>query len=393
MRVAIAGGGTGGHVYPALAAAEALRDAGAEILFVGTARGLEARAVPAAGFRLATVGAAPMPRGGRALLDLPRAAWANLSGAVEADRALGAFGPDVLLGVGGYVSVPAILAARRRGVPVVLHEQNVLPGMANRLLARLADAVALSWEASRRWIDGPRVRVVGNPVRRDVRDADRASARLRRGLSADRVQILVFGGSRGARRLNGAVPGLVRRLADEGRDVATLWATGRDLHDEARAAAAGAPGVEVVPYIEAMGEALAAADLLVSRAGATTLAEAAARGVASVLVPYPHAAEGHQSRNAEAFAAAGAARVVEDAACDAGGLYAALAPWLDDAAARRGAGAAAWTLARPRAAEDLAALVLETARGAARVPSAASPARRAARTSTGCRRRGPVGGR
>lgn len=363
-RIAIAGGGTGGHVYPALAVAEALRDAGAEAVFIGTERGLEARIVPAAGHRLETVPAAPLPRGLRGLARLPAALARNLAGVAEARRILRDVRPAAVLGVGGYASVPAVIAARLLGIPVILHEQNVLPGRANRLLAGApilpmvrADRVALSWESSRRWIDGPHVVVTGNPVRRDVRDADRAEARRRRGLDG-RLFIVILGGSRGARRLNESVPDLARLLAD--RDVAILWSMGRDHYRPV-----DLPNVEAVPYIEAMAEALAAADVVVGRAGATSLAEIAVRGVASVLVPYPHAADAHQRRNAEAFAAAGAARIVDDADCDGPTLHRALAPYLDDEAARRGAGAAAWSLARPRAAEDLADLVLGTKKGTA----------------------------
>lgn len=371
-RVLIAGGGTGGHVFPALAVAEALVAArpGLEVEFVGTPGGLEATLVPAAGLPLHLVATPPLVR--RPSLAAARLPF-QLAAAVRAARRLVvAREGGVALAFGGYTSVPLALAAPRAGVPLVVHEQNAVAGVANRLAARHAAAVALAFDEARgRVRTRGRVVVTGNPVRPALARLDRAAARGEAmamfGLDPARRTLLVFGGSQGARRINDAVVGA--RWPDPSA-VQVLHAAGR--RDAERVAAAwaeqGQQGVLVrcEPFLERMDLAYAAADAVVARAGASTLAELTLLGLPAVLVPYPHATDDHQHANAAAVSRLGAARVVDDAELDAVALVAAAAPLLLDDVVRLRTSAAAAAAGRPDAANAVADLVLDVLDGGGR---------------------------
>ena len=304
----IAGGGTGGHLFPGIAVAEALRrrDAGAAVLFVGSARGIEARVVPQTGFALETLPIAPLRGQG------PRdrlSALAALARSVGRAREIGAtFAPNAIVGLGGYASAPAVVAGRMAGTPIVLLEQNARPGLTTRLLARLADRVCVSFPESAAAFAPGKTVVTGNPVRWTTGGAAAAGSAVRPGFG-----ILVFGGSAGARTLNAAGPGLRAALADV-PGLRLVHQTGAEAEQRVRAAYASA-GVEadVRPFIADMGAAYAAADLVICRAGATTIAELEALGKPAILVPYPYAADDHQRANAESLVRAGAARMVLDA--------------------------------------------------------------------------------
>ncbi|MGH2829954.1 MAG: undecaprenyldiphospho-muramoylpentapeptide beta-N-acetylglucosaminyltransferase, partial [Actinomycetota bacterium] len=311
LSVVIAGGGTGGHVFPGLALAEALRrhDPTAQVCFVGTSRGLEATAVPAAGEELETVDVLPWARtiGARRFL----APASALRAAMQARRILKRRGASVVAAMGGYASLPAALAARAGGVPLVVHEQNAIPGRANRVSARFAVRVAVTFAESAPALGGAeRVRVVGNPVRASIsrmdRDALRAEAKWVFGLDAGRRTLLVTGGSRGARRLNEVAAGLAARWSSR-EDVQILLIIGRG----AEQAPAASDGLHVVEFVERMELAYAAADVALARAGAG-LAELACASLPSILVPYPYARDDHQRANAGAAQRAGAALVVPD---------------------------------------------------------------------------------
>lgn len=315
LTLAVAGGGTGGHVYPGVAVAEEVRKRGGEVFFIGTKHGLESAIVPAAGFPLHTLPASPMLRGHP--LQNFGSIFTNLRGVSAARGILTVLRPDVILGTGGYVSFAACLAARSLGVPVVLHEQNAVPGMANRYLSRIAACMLTSWTGGasgkysgvRQECLLPGAVRVGMPVRAAFRVADRRTARAGLGIAADEKLVVVFGGSRGARSLNDAVSAWLIRSPS----CTVIWATGADHVESCRAAAINAgTRVRVMPYIDRMPEILPAADLAVTRAGAMTLAELALCGVPSVLVPYPHATEDHQTANARALVDAGAAVLVSD---------------------------------------------------------------------------------
>lgn len=328
LHVVLAGGGTAGHVEPALALADALRrrDPLVRITALGTERGLESRLVPERGYDLALVPAVPVPRRpGRALALLP----GRLRRCVrETEEVLARTGADVVVGFGGFVAGPAYLAARRRRVPIVVHEANARPGLANRLGARLAAAVATATPGT----GLPGAVMIGMPLRRSISLLDRAAARAEGrsyfGLAADLPVLLVFGGSLGARRLNTAVPAAAAALAAAG--VQVLHATGAPHLEEVRDRVGGLEGYHVVPYLDRMDLAYAAADLALSRSGATTCAELAAVGLPAVLVPLP-IGNGEQRLNAEALVGVGGALVVADAALDAAAVRSAVLPLITDA--------------------------------------------------------------
>lgn len=372
--VLIAGGGTAGHVSPALATAEALRAARPELIveFVGTAAGLESRLVPAAGWTLHQVPALPLRR--RLSPDTLRVPLVVVGAACRVAALIRRRNVAAACGFGGYVSGPLALAARITGIPLVLHEQNAVPGLANRLAARWARAIAVSVpDVAARFPRPDRVVLTGNPVRSDLAHADlpalRRDAYTALGLQERRRTLLVFGGSLGARRLNDAVlASAARWAAPEGLQV--LHATGRRDHARVRAgwdAVLGASPLVVrcVEFIERMDLAYAAADVAVCRAGASTIAELSVLGVPSVLVPYPHAAADEQTANARALAHAGAAVLVADSELDGGTLVAACEPLLLDDGRRERMAAAARSLGRPDAAARVAALVLDALSGGA----------------------------
>ncbi len=308
MTVLFAAGGTGGHLYPAFAIADALRARGDDVLFVGTRDRLEARLVPAAGYRLETIAAHPLRR--RLSIDLVRTVAANAAGFFQALRVLERLRPSFVVATGGYVCVPLVLAARanrtlrRRRMPIALLEPNAVAGVANRILAPLVDE---TWNTA----------TTGVPVRASLLHLpQRSEAIAALGLDPERKTILAFGGSLGARSINDAVAALAL-----GDGVPSGWQllliTGEGDYERVRAAIGKAAVVR--PYLDDPAQAYAAADLVVARAGASTLAELRALRLPAVLVPYPHAAEAHQRANAVAAAATGAAVVIDDAAL-AGGL-------------------------------------------------------------------------
>ena len=317
MRVLIAAGGTAGHVFPGLALAARLRDrAGAEVRFIGRAGGTESRMVPPAGVPLVTVEARPFVR---------RATPAALAAPFSALRAAHRCRPfvrgaDVVVSMGGYVGVPVSIAAWREGRPLVVHEQNAVPGAANRLAARWAKVVALSFaEAADRLPRRTVTFVTGNPVRERVlrvpmsRETLRAEAHRRFGLEPDRHTIVVFGGSQGALHLDRATLGAARRLAGRS-DLQLLLITGAAHEEEVRLhmPRTGELIVRWLSFVEEMELVYAAADLVVSRAGATTIAELAVCGLPALLVPYPYATARHQEANARALQRAGGASVLLD---------------------------------------------------------------------------------
>ena len=360
LHVVLAGGGTAGHVEPALALADALRrrDPAIGITALGTATGLEARLVPARGYELSEIPRVPLPR--TPTLDLLRVPG-RLSGAVKAAAGhLDRVGADVVVGFGGYVAVPAYLAARRRGLPMVVHEANARAGIANRVGARLTPYVAAAVEGT-----GLRgARVIGIPLRAEIagldRAAVRASARATFGLG-DGPVLLVTGGSQGAQRLNAAVVAAAPDLAAAG--VHVLHVAGPKQADGVRDAlpAESYATHQVLPYVDRMDLAYAAADLVVCRAGAMTCAELSAVGLPAVYVPLP-IGNGEQALNAQPLVAAGAGLLVDDASFDAGLVRSTVLPLLLDPARLQAMSAAAAGRGHRDADTALVALVLEAVR-------------------------------
>ncbi|MTV26162.1 undecaprenyldiphospho-muramoylpentapeptide beta-N-acetylglucosaminyltransferase [Nitriliruptoraceae bacterium ZYF776] len=366
--VLVAGGGTAGHVFPAIAVARELAATGeVRPVFVGLADRLEADLVPKAGFELHHVEVIGVPRRlSPALLKVPgavRAAVRRCEAIAAEEEAVAA------VTFGGYVSFPLSWAAGRRGLPLVIHEQNAVPGLANRLGARWAERIAVTVPGSAdRFRHQERCAVTGNPVRDEVLHLDRAAlraeARERFGLDPDLPTLLVFGGSQGARTLNRAIVDAQGRWGSDRLQI--LHAAGRTLYAEtaaawerARASAPGGPRARLVDFIDHMSDAYAAADVVVCRAGATSIAELTVLGIPSVLVPYPHATGDHQTRNAEALARAGGAVLVADDEFDGASLVEAVEPLLTDPGRHRDVAAAARAFGRPDAAANVARLVLD----------------------------------
>ncbi len=349
MRVLIAGGGTGGHLYPGIAVAEEVTARGGQALFVGTSRGLEARVVPAAGYGLETIEVSGLKRVGIArqiggLARLP-AAFARSLAIVRRFR------PDVVLGVGGYASGPVVLAAALSGYPTAIQEQNSVPGFTNRALGRLAHVVFVAFEDARRFFPERKVELVGNPVRRSFVEASaRASSPSGGG------RLLVVGGSQGARAVNDLVLGAAEILSGAGKLPPMLHQSGQADAERCsqRYRALGLDTrVAVTSFIDDMPAALSNANLVIARAGALTLAELAVIGRAAVLIPLPTAADDHQRTNAQAFVRAGAAEMMDQVTATPASLAAFLATLLADVERRRSMSAAMTRLGRPGAASAL----------------------------------------
>ena len=354
----VAGGGTAGHIEPAMALADAVRRLrpDAVVTALGTERGLDTRLIPARGYPLELIPPVPLPRKPSAdLLRLPAKVWSAVSTARGVLRKVDA---DVVVGFGGYVALPAYLAARGR-TPIVVHEANARAGLANKVGARFAARVAAAVPGS----GLPHAEVIGIPLRQSVtsldREALRPAARERFGLSADGPVLLVFGGSQGARSLNAAVAAALPGLVEAG--IAVLHAHGNSLSPGGVAGgtpAAPAPGYVPLPYIEDMHLAYAAADAVLCRAGAMTVAEVSAVGLPAVYVPLPHG-NGEQALNAEPVVAAGGGVLVADAELTGERVLAELVPLLHDPAQLEAAGKAARASGHADADERLARLVLD----------------------------------
>ncbi len=369
LEVAIAAGGTAGHINPALALAEELRDRGHHVRFFGQTAKLEGRLVPEAGFELVPVVVSGFDRA---------RPWTLVSSLMRMRKAQSQIArtfangttPDVAVGFGAYVEMPLLNCCHKLGVPYVLHEQNSVAGLANKTLAPHASTVCISVPAAREVFEheggrGPKVVLTGNPVRRSVVNASREEGRAAFGVEPEETMLLVFGGSLGAAHINEGICRLKRELLSR-KGLIVVHSTGADGFDETVSALALTPEEQlrwrVMPYISNMGQALAASDLVLSRAGASSIAEIAAVGVPSLLVPYPHATADHQTVNARFLVDAGAASLVADAAIDTPEFSGELLGLLDDSSRREGMRKAALALGQSRAAAALADQVEAAAR-------------------------------
>jgi UDP-N-acetylglucosamine--N-acetylmuramyl-(pentapeptide) pyrophosphoryl-undecaprenol N-acetylglucosamine transferase len=356
-------------VYPALTIIRALqqRRPDAEVLFIGTREGLEADIVPRAGIRFQTISAGGMNR------KSPAATLKGLlrtgRGLAEAMGLLRRFRPHAVVGTGGYVCGPVVLSARLLGVPTAIQEQNVIPGVTNRILARFAGAVFAPFpEARRHFPARSRVVVTGNPIRPEIVAANRERVRKDFGLETGRQAVLVLGGSRGARALNRAVLDDLEPLLAT-RDVFLLWATGKEYYDstaeslKARGIPLDSPGkIMVKPYLYNIEEAYAAADLVVGRAGGGAVAEVAARGLPSIIIPSPNVTNDHQEHNARVLESRGAALVLREMELAPGRLARAVADILGNPARLREMGEKSLAVGRPQAAERIVDELLKLCR-------------------------------
>lgn len=322
MRVIVTGGGTGGHIYPAMAIAKGLlaRLNDIEVLYVGTKDGMEARLVPENGLSFKGISGKGLPR--KLSVNTFKTAGSNLLAIWETKKVLKEFKPDLVVGTGGYVSGPVVLTSALFGIPTLLHEQNALPGMTNKLLAKVVKNVMLTFpESAKYFASQEKIQVVGLPVRDEIGRINRKIAATEFGLDPEKRTLLVTGGSRGALSINKAVIHLLTKL-EEYPDVQIIWATGSATYEtiigelQARGMDWQKAQWRIIAYINNMPQALACSDLCICRAGATTLAELSAAGKASILIPYPYAAENHQEFNARAFEDKGAAQVLLDKELD-----------------------------------------------------------------------------
>jgi UDP-N-acetylglucosamine--N-acetylmuramyl-(pentapeptide) pyrophosphoryl-undecaprenol N-acetylglucosamine transferase len=345
-RLLIAGGGTGGHLFPGVAIAEELRarDPDAVIKFVGTRRGIEARVLPDLGWDLElievsglkTVGAAGAIKG---IFRLPKAMW-------QARRIVKAFKPDAVIGVGGYASGPVVLAAKLRGVPTAICEQNSIPGLTNKLLGRVVRNVFLSFDESRRFFKEKKIVMTGNPVRRDLVQKLLGTTAA----TDDRVHVLVVGGSQGAVAVNELASKALSALAKD-LPLSIVHQTGeKDLEPTSTRYKDAGVEADTRAFIKDMAAAYGRANIIIGRAGATTVAELAIAGKPAIFIPYPFAADNHQELNAREMADKGAALMFKQSELTPAKLADALRPLLTDAAKRAEMGARMKSLAKPGAA-------------------------------------------
>src|SRR5512136_279980 len=308
MKVIIAGGGTGGHLFPGIAIAEEFlrRDETNSILFMGTKRGLEKRVLGDMGFNLCTLDVEGIKGRGivkalGAILKIPRSL-------AESYRVIRAFRPDIVIGVGGYASGPAVMTARLMGIKTAIAEQNALPGITNRILGRIVDRIFLTFPETRRWFPEGKTIASGNPVRdaflKGIQEAEKRSGKF---------TLLVFGGSQGAHSINLAVLDAIPHLETIKDNLKVIHQTGSaDVDPISHHYQSLKMDAEVLPFIMDMARAFRSSDLLICRAGATSIAEITASGKASVLIPFPHAVNDHQTKNAEALVKAGAAVMLSE---------------------------------------------------------------------------------
>ena len=307
MRLIIAGGGTGGHLFPGIAVAEEFLARGPEneVLFVGTERGIEARLLPKLGYRLELISASGMKGLGTAKKIM--SAGRLLYGYAQSRKILKEFRPDFVLGVGGYASAPIVLAARGMGIRRFIHEQNAAPGLTNKVLGRIVDGVFISMEESASFFPKKITQMTGNPIRKEILWGFQERVRS----MGDSFSILVFGGSAGAQRVNTALLEALPHLAGMKQRLRITHQTGeKDVARVREGYQAQGVQAKVVSFIDDMSAAYGAADLVICRAGATTIAEVTACGKGCIFIPYPYAADDHQRKNAESLVKRGAGRMI-----------------------------------------------------------------------------------
>ena len=368
MKIIVSGGGTGGHIYPALTLIRTLQQKvdKLEVLYVGTHAGLEADIIPKENIPFATVDLQGFKHS-LSPVNILRAARA-IKGVGKAMGIVRKFQPDVVIGTGGYVCGPVLMAASLLGIPALIQEQNVIPGITNKILSKFVNVIATGYQEANGAFPANKVVFTGNPIRREVMQQRQESDYEAFGLHPNRKTILVSGGSRGARTINRAMVDVLKHYADR-KDVQILHATGKGEYEDiiGRISAAGldlkqADNIVVKPYLYNMPQAMAIADLAVFRAGATGLAELTAKGIPAILIPYPYAAENHQEYNARAVEKAGAAKVILNKDLTAPVLVEAIDSVICHQDKLAAMAEASRKLGRPEAADTISELIVELAR-------------------------------
>ncbi len=367
MRIIISGGGTGGHIYPAITIAREVAKLAdnCEILFVGTKQGLEADIIPKEGFAFATIEVRGLER---------RLSWQNvktlfttIGGVWNSSRIIKKFRPDVVIGTGGYVCGPVLLAASLLKIPTIIQEQNVIPGITNKILARFVDKIALGYQEAATNFNKcktEQIVVTGNPIRPEVMFAEREAGLSELGLASNKLTVLVVGGSRGARSINNVMAGVCNYFGGNPH-IQILHVTGQSEYNsivgnykQSGIDTSSAGNIIIKPYLYNMPLALAAADLAIFRAGAVGLAELTARGIPAILIPYPYAAENHQEFNAKALEKQGAAIVIADKELTDVKLIDAIKMLLDNPKMLSNMAKKSKELGHPQAAETIARLAI-----------------------------------
>jgi UDP-N-acetylglucosamine--N-acetylmuramyl-(pentapeptide) pyrophosphoryl-undecaprenol N-acetylglucosamine transferase len=367
MKVIISGGGTAGHLYPGLALAETLRstEEAADILFVGTKKGLESKVIPESGYAFKAIEVLGFKR--KLSISSIKAFFCLISGVIRSLLIVNEFKPDVVVGLGGYVCVPVVAVSAFKKIPVLIHEQNAVPGLANRLLSRKADVVAVSFSSSEDFFShAKKVVLTGNPVRAEILNSKK-SEYGKFDLDPARKTLFIFGGSRGAERINQAAIDAYPLFKGED-SLQIIHSTGKMNFGRVTAEMDRIRSCDdklvyrCYPYLDQIGLAYSVSDLVVCRAGATTLAEITALGKAAILVPYPYATEDHQKKNGEILEKAGAAKLISDDELDGPRLFQEVTKVMFDSKLLKKMGEASQGLSCPDAAKRMLNLVLEIAR-------------------------------
>jgi len=363
MRVIIAGGGTGGHLFPGIAVAEEFvkREPSTRVVFVGTEHGIEAKVIPREGYPIEFLSAEGLV--GKDFLRKIVAFYLFLVSICQSLRIISSVRPDVVIGVGGYASVGMVVAARLRGIRTMIMEQNSVPGFANRFLSRFSDVVAVTYQESISFFPREKTFLTGNPVRKKILVKEAANPHAAFGLEKDRFSILIFGGSLGARTVNNAMIGALHYLLDLRQNIQFVHQTGeKDVKNVSESYNKLKFHGMVFPFIYQMSDAYSVADLIICRAGATTLSEISAIGKAAILVPYPHAASNHQEFNARKLEDMGAAKVILDRHLTGEVIAKAIRELYDNPDKRRQMQKASKAFGRTDAAEKIVDLSMNLAR-------------------------------
>ena len=365
MRIIVSGGGTGGHIYPAVTLIRTLQKKvpQLEVLYVGTHAGLEADIIPKEGIPFATVDLQGLKRS-LSPVNILRIGKA-LGSVSKAAKIVREFAPDVVIGTGGYVCGPVLLAASLMGIPALIQEQNVIPGITNKILARFVSRIATGTLQANKYFPADKVVFTGNPIRSEVMEASPALGYESFGLDPHKKTILVSGGSRGARSINRAMVGVLKHFANNPQ-IQILHVTGKNEYEDVvtRVKAEGLDweqtnNIHIKPYLYNMPQAMAVTDLAVFRAGATGLAELTAKGIPAILIPYPYAAENHQEHNARALEQAGAAKVILNSELTDTVLIHSIEELLQEESSLQKMAEASVKLGRPQAADTIAEMIIE----------------------------------
>lgn len=317
MKVIISGGGTGGHINPGVAIAKKIKEvhSDANIIFIGTEKGLEKKMVPKEGFKIKFITVEGLNK--KISLHTIKSVLIGLRGYGQASKIIKEYRPDIVIGTGGYVCGPVVLAAYMKGIPTIIHEQNAIPGVTNKILSKFASKIAISFKESEKFFPKNKVFFTGNPVKDTIINLNREKAKEVWGIDKEKPLVFVVGGSRGAKNINNAIVEIIPRFHEE--NVQLIFVTGENQYeaimkklDENKINIKNMKGIKILPFIFNMQDALGACDLIVSRAGATTLSEITTVGIPAILIPSPFVANNHQEYNAMALEENGAAILIKE---------------------------------------------------------------------------------